>query len=133
MRRASVFCGYGGDPNYLIHTNLFGAANCLGYASMKILAGPTLSRSSMLRISRSRRGDRVLKESTRFDPIKPARKDALAHSLNIDSGWISERFDIVACRLPHDHLRESMFLEATGFRPIEMKLHPFLITYWHEI
>ena len=28
----SVFAGYGGDPNYLIHTNLFGAANCLEYA-----------------------------------------------------------------------------------------------------
>jgi CDP-paratose 2-epimerase len=28
----SVFAGYGGDPNYLVHTNLFGAANCLEYA-----------------------------------------------------------------------------------------------------
>jgi CDP-paratose 2-epimerase len=28
----SVFAGYGGDPNYVIHTNLFGAANCLEYA-----------------------------------------------------------------------------------------------------
>jgi CDP-paratose 2-epimerase len=28
----SVHAGYGGDPNYLIHTNLFGAANCLEYA-----------------------------------------------------------------------------------------------------
>src|SRR5262245_54717177 len=28
----SVHAGYGGDPNYVIHTNLFGAANCLEYA-----------------------------------------------------------------------------------------------------
>lgn len=28
----SVFAGYGGDPNYVVHTNLFGAANCLEYA-----------------------------------------------------------------------------------------------------
>jgi CDP-paratose 2-epimerase len=28
----SVYAGYGGDPNYLVHTNLFGAANCLEYA-----------------------------------------------------------------------------------------------------
>ena len=28
----SVFAGYDSDPNYLVHTNLFGAANCLEYA-----------------------------------------------------------------------------------------------------
>ena len=28
----SVHAGYGGNPNYLVHTNLFGAANCLEYA-----------------------------------------------------------------------------------------------------
>jgi CDP-paratose 2-epimerase len=28
----SVHAGYGGDANYAIHTNLFGAANCLEYA-----------------------------------------------------------------------------------------------------
>ena len=28
----SVHAGYGGDPNYLVHTNLFGATNCLEYA-----------------------------------------------------------------------------------------------------
>jgi CDP-paratose 2-epimerase len=28
----SVHAGYGGDPNYIVHTNLFGAANCLEYA-----------------------------------------------------------------------------------------------------
>jgi CDP-paratose 2-epimerase len=27
-----VHAGYGGDPNYVVHTNLFGAANCLEYA-----------------------------------------------------------------------------------------------------
>src|ERR1700687_5441384 len=28
----SVFAGYGSQPNYVIHTNLFGAANCLEHA-----------------------------------------------------------------------------------------------------
>src|SRR6185437_13884340 len=28
----SVHAGYGGDPNYVVHTNLFGAANCLEHA-----------------------------------------------------------------------------------------------------
>ena len=28
----SVHAGYAGDPNYVVHTNLFGAANCLEYA-----------------------------------------------------------------------------------------------------
>jgi CDP-paratose 2-epimerase len=28
----SVHAGYDGDPNYLIHTNLFGAVNCLEHA-----------------------------------------------------------------------------------------------------
>src|SRR5262245_34713214 len=28
----SVHAGYGDDPKYLVHTNLFGAANCLEYA-----------------------------------------------------------------------------------------------------
>lgn len=33
---------------------------------------------------------------------------------------------ILSCRLPHDCLRESMFLEAQGHRFIEMVLHPCL-------
>src|SRR5450756_1441241 len=28
----SVHAGYGGDPSYVVHTNLFGAANCLEFA-----------------------------------------------------------------------------------------------------
>jgi len=28
----SVFAGYGGDPSYVVHTNLFGAVNCLDHA-----------------------------------------------------------------------------------------------------
>src|SRR5689334_19565671 len=28
----SVHAGYAGNPNYLVHTNLFGVANCLEYA-----------------------------------------------------------------------------------------------------
>src|SRR5262245_18310297 len=30
----SVHAGYAGDPNYLVHTNLFGAVNCLEYARL---------------------------------------------------------------------------------------------------
>lgn len=41
--------------------------------------------------------------------------------------WItSERVGIVSCRLTHNDLTESMFLEAHGFRFVEMVLHPKL-------
>jgi ribosomal protein S18 acetylase RimI-like enzyme len=41
--------------------------------------------------------------------------------------WVGcEGIGIVSCRLPHDQLRESMFLEANGFRFVEMVLHPRL-------
>lgn len=41
--------------------------------------------------------------------------------------WVaSEHIGIVSCRLAHDRLRESMLLEANGFRFIEMVLHPRL-------
>lgn len=39
--------------------------------------------------------------------------------------WIdAEQVGIVSCRLAHDRLRDSMFLEEHGFRFIEMVLHP---------
>lgn len=41
--------------------------------------------------------------------------------------WVAhERIGIASCRLAHDQLQESMFLEANGFRFIEMVLHPRL-------
>jgi RimJ/RimL family protein N-acetyltransferase len=41
--------------------------------------------------------------------------------------WLDlEKVRIVSSRLPDDQLRESMFLEANGFRFIEMVLHPVL-------
>lgn len=33
---------------------------------------------------------------------------------------------VVSCRLPHEFLRESMFLESQGFRFVEMVMHPAL-------
>jgi RimJ/RimL family protein N-acetyltransferase len=42
-------------------------------------------------------------------------------------GWLDlAQVRIVSSRLSHDRLRESMFLEARGFRFIEMVLHPTL-------
>jgi RimJ/RimL family protein N-acetyltransferase len=39
--------------------------------------------------------------------------------------WLDCEFvQLVSCRLLHNQLRESMFLEASGFRFIEMILHP---------
>lgn len=35
-----------------------------------------------------------------------------------------EHCALVSCRLPHDHLKESMLLESHGFRFIEMVYHP---------
>jgi len=41
--------------------------------------------------------------------------------------WVkSEGIGLVTCRLPHDKLNESMFLESRGFRFVEMVLHPQL-------
>jgi GNAT superfamily N-acetyltransferase len=43
------------------------------------------------------------------------------------SEWVDrQRLSLVSCRLPHDALVESMFLEARGFRFVEMTLHPYL-------
>jgi CDP-paratose 2-epimerase len=50
----SVHAGYGGDPNYLVHTNLFGAANCLEHA-------------------RRHGADFVFLSSSRVYPIDPLR------------------------------------------------------------
>jgi RimJ/RimL family protein N-acetyltransferase len=39
--------------------------------------------------------------------------------------WLDEeQIGLVSCRLPHECLVESMFLEAHGFRFVEMVLHP---------
>jgi RimJ/RimL family protein N-acetyltransferase len=39
--------------------------------------------------------------------------------------WLdTNQVRVASCRLPHDRLRESMFLEAQGFRFVEMVLHP---------
>ena len=40
----------------------------------------------------------------------------------LDAGLVR----LVSCRLPHERLRESMFLEDRGFRFVEMVLHPSL-------
>lgn len=41
------------------------------------------------------------------------------------TNWLDEmQIKIASCRLAHDRLRESMFLEEQGFRFIEMVLHP---------
>lgn len=41
--------------------------------------------------------------------------------------WLDEQeVRVTGCRLPHGLLQESMFLEAQGFRFIEMVLHPHL-------
>jgi CDP-paratose 2-epimerase len=47
----SVFAGYGGNPNYLVHTNLFGAANCLEYARQHGSAFVFLSTSRVYSIN----------------------------------------------------------------------------------
>ena len=39
--------------------------------------------------------------------------------------WLdSNSIHLVSCRLPHNHLKESLFLESQEFRFIEMVLHP---------
>lgn len=53
-------------------------------------------------------------------------KQAVAE-YKVVAAWLDEmRVGIASCRLPHDQLRESMFLEGQCFRFIEMVLHPRL-------
>lgn len=50
-----------------------------------------------------------------------------AAEYQVVADWLEKRkVRIVSCRLPHDQLRESMFLEEQHFRFIEMVLHPRL-------
>jgi len=53
-----------------------------------------------------------------FDPAC-----AVSDFLRMKKWADSNRIDMIACRLPHDKLRESMFLEEQGFRFVEM-LYP---------
>lgn len=44
---------------------------------------------------------------------------------NSFKGWVREHaFEIVSCRLQHQEIEASMFLERNGFRFVEMVLHP---------
>lgn len=52
---------------------------------------------------------------------------AARHDFSEFKNWLDvEHIGIVSCRLHHDQLRESMFLEEHGFRFIEIVLHPKL-------
>lgn len=53
-------------------------------------------------------------------------QDALDDYVQYQAWVAHEQIGIVSCRLAHDRLRESMLLEANGFRFIEMVLHPRL-------
>ena len=46
---------------------------------------------------------------------------------NFEAARDSEGAGLVSCRLPHSHIRESMFLEEHGFRFIEMLYQPELL------
>ncbi|QVL50079.1 MAG: GNAT family N-acetyltransferase [Thiocapsa sp.] len=59
-----------------------------------------------------------------FELIDP--KGAISDYTEFQSWLDVERISIVGCRLAHEQLRESMFLEAHGFRFVEMVLHPRL-------
>jgi GNAT superfamily N-acetyltransferase len=52
--------------------------------------------------------------------------DAAAEYLSFQRWCEGGQIDLTACRLRHDKLQESMFLERHGFRFIEMVLHPSL-------
>ncbi|MBN1611276.1 MAG: GNAT family N-acetyltransferase [Polyangiaceae bacterium] len=56
-----------------------------------------------------------------FDAARAARDYAPIR------GWLErQEVRVLSCRLPHDRLRESMFLEAQGLRFVEMVIHPKL-------
>lgn len=62
-----------------------------------------------------------------IEDIEVLDQDGGATDYRRYENWISAQdVGIVSCRLAHDRLRESMFLESCGFRFVEMVLHPGL-------
>lgn len=62
-----------------------------------------------------------------FQTIQVLDEKQAAVEFKVVADWLDEmKVRIASCRLPHDRLRESMFLEEQRFRFIEMVLHPRL-------
>jgi CDP-paratose 2-epimerase len=83
----SVHAGYDGDPNYLIHTNLLGAANCLEHARHHGTALVFLSSSRVYPIA-PLRALPLERSATRF----VLRTDADAAVSGVTAAGISEQF-----------------------------------------
>lgn len=59
--------------------------------------------------------------------IKVADRNGAIKDYRKFQDWLAaQNVRVVACRLPHNCLQESIFLEEQGFRFIEMVLHPHL-------
>jgi len=59
--------------------------------------------------------------------LQVAEPQQAASSYAAVTEWLQQQsVRIVSCRLPHDRLRESMFLESQGFRFVEMVIHPLI-------
>lgn len=57
--------------------------------------------------------------------IEVGALDAAEEAYQAFQSWVdASDARIVSCRLPHERLNESMFLEGRGFRFVEMVLHP---------
>jgi RimJ/RimL family protein N-acetyltransferase len=60
--------------------------------------------------------------------IKVKIPAAAQDQYDLFNAWVSQHgFKIVSCRLPHQQVETSIFLERNNFRFIEMVLHPMLI------
>ncbi len=87
----SVHAGYDGDPNYLIHTNLTGAANCLEHARQHGAALVFLSTSRVYPIA-TLRSLPLEKTATRF--VLRAGN----HAPGVSAAGISEEFALAGNR-----------------------------------
>jgi ribosomal protein S18 acetylase RimI-like enzyme len=62
-----------------------------------------------------------------FQLIRLVDAEQAMAEFKVVADWLDERkVRLASCRLPHDRLRESMFLEEQHFRFVEMVLHPRL-------
>ena len=97
-----MHAGYGGDPSYLIHTNLLGAANCLEYARRHGAALVFLSSSRVYPIA-PLRALPLARTATRFE-LRPDGKTP-----GIGAAGIAENF--ASCRQPLDVRRDQIAAE----------------------
>lgn len=105
----SVHAGYDGDPTYLIHTNLLGAANCLEHARRHGAALVFLSSSRVYPIA-PLRALPLARTATRFE-LRPG-----AQMQGVSAGGIAESFGLAGNRSMYGATKLSAELLVEEYR-----------------